>query len=192
MDLEKIKKLREETNISLGECKKALEQAGGDLVRAREVLAEREKKLARKRKGRETGEGVIASYTHSDRRVGTLLDLRSETDFVARSEKFKQLAHDLAMQVAAMKPRFVSASRMEKEYLRKKKEEWREEFSDKPESVREEIVEGKTEKMKEDICLLSQEFIKQEGKTVREVIQGYVAEFGENIRVERFERYAIG
>lgn len=191
MDIGKVKKLREETGISLGECKKALEKAGGDLDKARKSLSVRKKKLAQKRKGRETGEGVIGSYIHSDKKVGVLVDLRSETDFVARSEKFEKLAHDLAMQVAALGPEFVSADDIKKGYFDEARQEWKKEFSGKPEEVVEKIIEGKIEKLKKEMCLLEQPFIKDEDRTVKEVLQSHVAEFGENIKVKRFVRYEI-
>ncbi len=193
VEIEKIKTLREETGLSLGECKKALEEKNGDMEKAKTFLAKRESRLAAKRKGRSTRQGVITSYVHNNKKVGVLLDLRSETDFVARSDKFQKLAHLLSMQVAAMGPEFVSREKIPNGVLEEKKNEWRKEYEKegKPEKVVEEIIEGKLEKFEEEVCLLAQPFIKDDEQTVEDLIDSYRAEFGENITVERFTRYEI-
>lgn len=147
VSIEKVKQLRDQTGISLGACKKALEEASDDLDKALEILRSRDAEVAAKKKDRDTGEGLVVSYIHGQK-AGVLLDIRSETDFVAKSDGFKELARDVAMQIAAMDP----------------------------ESVEE---------------LLSQSHIKDESKTIEEVINSRVAEFGENIKVERFTRYEI-
>ncbi len=194
IEVEKIKKLREEIELSIAECKKALEKTGGDVEKAKALLVEEQSRLASKRKGRKAEEGIIASYIHNNKKVGVLVDLRSETDFVARSSKFEELAHLLNLQIAAMNPRFVTKQDVSQELLKKKMDKWRSEYEkeDKPESVIEEIVKGKIEKFYQEACLLEQTFIKDETKTVRDIIDSYVAEFGENIVVERFTRYEIG
>lgn len=194
IDVEKIKKLREELELSISECKKALEKTRGDIGKAKNLLIKEQTRLASKRKGRRTEEGVIAAYVHNNQKVGVLLDLRSETDFVARSNKFQDLAHLLTLQIAAMNPRFVGREDVAKELLKEKINNWRSEYKkkDKPESVIEEIIRGKLDKFYQEGCLLEQTFIKDEAKTVKEVIDSYVAEFGENIVVKRFTRYEIG
>jgi len=191
MDIQKLKKLREETNISLGKCKEALDQAGGDLDKAREIIEKKMSALAGKRKERTTGEGIIESYVHPNKKIGALVDLRCETDFVAGSSKFKNLAHDLAMQVAALAPRYVEGSEMPSAYLEEKKEMWKKEFKDKPQAVIEGIIQGRIKKIEEEDCLLEQPFIKNEEKKVKDIINACVVEFGENIRIERFVRYDI-
>ena len=193
VDVEKIKKLRQETDLPIASCKKALEKAGDDMKKAGILLAEEQKRLAGKRKGRSTEEGIITSYIHNNKKVGVLLDLRSETDFVARSDKFEELAHLLNLQIAAMNPRFVSEEMVPEELMEKNKNDWRQgyEKEGKPTHVVEDIIKGKTENYLKEVCLLSQPFIKDDSKSVKEMIDSYTAEFGENIRVERFARYEI-
>jgi len=193
VDVEKIKQLREETGLSLGECKKALETAGGKIEKARSILKKAQKKLASKRKGRAVEQGLIASYIHSNRKVGVLLDLRSETDFVARSKRFYKLAHFLTMQIAAMNPKFIKKEDIPADFLREKREVWKAEFKGqgKPDEVIDDIVEGKMKKLEKEISLFSQPFIKDEDKTVKDVVDSFTAEFGENIVVKRFTRYEI-
>ncbi len=194
IDVEKIKKLREDVELSIAECKKALEKTDGDVEKAKAILIEEQSRLASKRKGRETGEGIIASYVHNNRKVGVLLDLRSETDFVARSSKFEELAHLLSLQIAAMNPLFVARDNVGKELLEEKTDKWRSEYKKegKPESVIEEIIEGKIDKFYQEVCLLEQTFIKDDTKKVKDMVDAYVAEFGENIVIKRFSRYEIG
>jgi len=144
--IKKIKKLREETMVSIMECKKALEEAGGDIEKAKEILKKRGAVLAAKTAERETTEGIIESYIHSNSKVGVLIDLRCETDFVARSEEFKKLAHEICLQIASMKP-------------------------------------------EDTASLLSQPWIKNEEKKIKDLIAEYVAKLGENIVIERFVRY---
>ena len=193
VDVEKIKKLRQETDLPIASCKKALEKAGDDMKKAGILLAEEQKRLAGKRKGRSTEEGIVTSYIHNNKKVGVLLDLRSETDFVARSDKFEELAHFLNLQIAAMNPRFVSEEMVPEELMQKNKNDWRQgyEKEGKPAHVVEDIIKGKTENYLKEVCLLSQPFVKDDTKSVKEMIDSYTAEFGENIRVERFARYEI-
>ncbi len=193
VDFEKLKQLRQETSVSMMECKKALEQAGGDLEKAKEILRKKGMELAAQKEASGTTEGIIESYIHSNKKIGVLLDIRCETDFVARSQEFKKLAHELALHIAAMAPKFVRPDDIPGEYLDGERKIYREQFlgSGKPEKLIAEIVEGKIKKLKEEISLLNQPFVKDPGKTVKELINEYIAKLGENIVIKKFVRYEI-
>jgi len=193
VDFEKLKRLRQETNVSMMECKKALEKAGGDLEKAKEILRKKGMEFAIKKEASGTTEGIIESYIHNNKKIGVLLDIRCETDFVARSQEFKKLAHELALHIAAMAPRFIKADDIPEEYLDGERKIYREQFlgSGKPERLIAEIVEGKIKKLKEEISLLNQPFVKEPDKTVKELINEYIAKLGENIVIKKFVRYEI-
>jgi elongation factor Ts len=193
VDIEKIKQLREETGISLGQCKKALEEADGDLERAKEILRKWGEDLAGKKTGRQTDQGIVDAYIHSNKRIGVLIELRCETDFVARNQEFQKLAHDLAMQIAAMRPLYVKPEDIPEELLLREKEIYQAQFAQtgKPEELVGQMVEGKLKKYKEEISLLTQPFVKDQAKTVQDVINEYIARLGENIKVSRFQRFEI-
>ena len=192
-DLEQIKELRKLTGVSLSQCKKALEETKGDLEKSKEILRKWGESLANKVSGRETGEGIIGSYIHSDKKIGVMIELRCETDFVARNEEFQQLAHDLAMHVAAFAPLFVSEDQIPEEILEKEKEIYMEQFAEskKPKEIMDKMIEGKLKKYKEGNCFLDQPFVKDEKKKVIDVINEYVAKLGENISVTQFVRLEI-
>ena len=164
--IDQIKKLREETGISLTECKKALGESKGNIERAKEILRKWGGKVAGKKAERTAGEGIVESYIHSNKKVGVLLDIGCESDFVAKSEEFQKLAHEICLQIAAMNPLFV------------KKEEIPEEFLSE-------------EKNKEEVSLLSQPWIKDETKNIKGLIDEYTAKIGENIVIRKFTRYEI-
>ncbi len=189
-----VKKLRDMTGAGMMDCKKALEEAEGDFEKAIEILRKRGAAKAAKKAGRATREGIITSYVHFNGRIGVLLELSCETDFVARTDEFKELAYNLAKQVAAMNPKWVSREDVPQEVIEKEKEIYREQLKDsgKPDHVIEKIIEGKLEKFFEENCLLEQEYIFEEGKKVKEVIQEAIAKIGENIRVSRFVRMEVG
>ncbi len=189
-----VKKLRDMTGAGMMDCKKALEEAEGDFEKAIEILRKRGAAKAAKKAGRATREGIITSYVHFNGRIGVLLELNCETDFVARTDEFKELAYNLAKQVAAMNPKWVSREDVPQEVIEKEKEIYREQLKDsgKPDHVIEKIIEGKLEKFFEENCLLEQEYIFEEGKKVKEVIQEAIAKIGENIRVSRFVRMEVG
>jgi elongation factor Ts len=191
--LDQIKKLRQETGVSIIECKKALEESNGDLEKARELLRKWGKELAGKRSGREVGAGIIETYIHPDKRVGVMLDLRCETDFVAKSDDFQRLAHELSLQIASMKPDFVNSEDIPKEKLEKEKEIYREQLKDsgKPKEVTKKIIEGKLENYKKESSLMSQTWVKDSKKTIKELMDEYIAKLGENIMVNSFVRYEI-
>jgi len=194
MDIvDKVKKLREETGISLMECKKACEETKGDIEAAKEILRKKGQAMAAKRSGRSTGEGIIHSYIHHNNKLGVLLDIRCESDFVARSDDFKELAKNISLQIAAMNPLFVGKDEIPVEVLDKEKEIALEQIknSGKPAEVIEKIVEGKLNNYSKENCLLSQPWIKDNSKTVEDMVKETIAKTGENISVSRFTRYEL-
>jgi len=193
ISLEKIKQLREETQVSLGECKKALEESGGDIEKAKEILRMKGKEIAGKKAQRETGEGIIETYLHPNKKIGVMVELRCETDFVARSEQFKKLAHEICLQIAAMNPLFLKEEDIPEEFLDGERKIYKEQLKDssKPQKIIDEIIEGKLKKYKQSISLLSQPWIKDETKTIKDLIEETIAKVGENILVKRFVRYQI-
>lgn len=194
VDAKLVKTLREMTGAGILECKKALEETNGNLEEAVELLRKRGIAKAAKKAGRETKEGLIHAYIHAGGRVGVLLELNCETDFVARNETFKELANELALQIAAMRPQYVSRDTVPKEVIEKEGEIAREAAiaEGKPEHIAEKIAEGKVEKFFKEACLLEQPYIKDDKKTVEDLIKEYIAKLGENIQVGRFTRYEIG
>jgi elongation factor Ts len=191
--IEQIKDLREETGLSISEVKKALEEAKGDAQKAKEILKSLGKKIAGKKADREAKSGVIEGYIHSNGKTGVLLDIRCETDFVANSPEFKNLAHELALQIVAMKPLFVSENDIPAEFLDGETKIFKEEAtsSGKPENIVNQIVEGKLKKYKDSVCLLAQTWVKDDTKTVKNLIDDTVAKVGENIEIKKFARYEI-
>lgn len=193
MDTNLVKQLRESTNASIMECNNALKEVNGDLMKATEILKRKGQTSANKRSGRETKVGIIESYVHSNAKVGVLLELRCETDFVAANSLFKELAHELCLQIAAMSPEFVDEENVSAEVIEKDRVAYKEELKDskKPANIVEQIVEGKIKKRLSEICLMSQPFIKNQDQTVNEFLKEYIAKIGENIKVERFVRFEI-
>lgn len=174
------------------DCKKALTECNGDADKAIDYLRKQGLAAAEKRGGRATAEGRIASYIHMTGKVGVLVELNCETDFVAKNEVFQQLAKDLCMQVAAANPIAVSREELAPEVIEREKEIYAAQFKDKPANAIEKIVKGKLEKFFSDVCLIDQKFIKDEDMTVGELIKQTAAKFGENIQVRRFARFAVG
>ncbi|MDP3963574.1 MAG: translation elongation factor Ts [bacterium] len=191
ISLELIKSLREKTASSLADCRSALEEAKGDLAKAEELLRIRGKKIAEKKSDRAANAGLVEAYVHSNGRVGVLVELRCETDFVARNELFKELAHDLALQIAAMNPKYITAQDAPAEFVAKERENFEKEFagSGKPADIVKKIVEGKLAKLFEEQSLYTQQFVKDPARSVKDLITDVVGKLGENIRVERFVRY---
>lgn len=189
-----VKELREKTGAGIMDCKKALLESEGNLEEAIEVLRKRGLATAAKKAQRETKEGLIHCYIHMGGKIGVLIEVNCETDFVARTEEFQTLVHDLAMQVAASSPLYVSQEDVPGEVIKKERRIYREQAleSGKPEKVVERIVEGKLNKFYESVCLMDQKFIKEVDKTVSQVMTEYVAKLGENIKVKRFVRYQLG
>ncbi len=193
VSIDQIRQLREETGVSIAECKKALEESNGDFEKAREVLRKWGKELAGKKSSRAVKQGLIDSYIHPNKKVGVLLDLRCETDFVAKSDNFKTLSHEIAMHIAAMKPLFISESDIPENFLDGERKIYMEQMSDsgKPENILNQVIEGKLRKYKEQVCLLLQLWIKDDSKTIKDLIDDYIAKLGENITIKQFSRFEI-
>lgn len=191
VEIETIKQLREETGISLGDCKKALEESNGDISLAKEYLKKRGAAVAQKKTEREVGAGIIDSYVHQNKRLGVLLEINCETDFVARGEDFQNLAHEICLQIAAMKPLYLKEEEVPESVLEKEKEIIAEQVKElnKPAEIAEGIIKGKLEKYKKDVCLLDQLWVKDDSKTIQSLINEYIAKTGENIIVKRFVVY---
>ena len=189
-----VKELRERTGLSMGECKKALVEANGDSEEAITVLRKKGLNAASKKAGRKTAEGLIGSYIHANGKIGVLVEINCETDFVARNEAFQELVKDIAMHVAASDPRFVRREDVTDEILAKEKEIYMDQVMSqgKPAEIAEKIVNGKLSKFYEENCLLEQAFVKDPDMTVEQLVSSKVAELGENIQVNRFQRYKIG
>lgn len=191
---EMVKELRERTGAGMMDCKRALVACEGDIEKAIDELRAKGLAKAAKKAGRVASEGVVTSYIHGGGRIGVLLELNCETDFVAKNDAFKQLAHDLAMQVAAANPEFVRREEVSTDALDREREVLRAQALEegKPEKVIEKMVEGRIEKYYKERCLLEQPFIKDPDKTVQELVHELVAKIGENISVRRFARYEVG
>lgn len=194
LSAELIKELRERTGISIMECKKALEESGGDIEKAIEILRKKGFARAKEKMDRETGEGLVYAYIHLDGKIGVLVEVNCETDFVARNEEFRELAKNIAMQIAAAKPKYIAPEDIPPEEIEKEKEIIREQLKDskKPAEIIEKIVQGKLSKFFEEVCLLEQPFIRDDKIKVKEFIASHIAKFGENIRVRRFARFELG
>ncbi len=192
--IEQIKELREKTGAGVNDCKKALEETKGDMEKAVDYLREKGIASAAKKSIRTAKEGVIYAYIHSNEKLGVLLELNCETDFVARTEDFKELAKDIAMQIAAMNPSYIKREDIPQEVLEKEKEIYRAQLKDskKPEQVIEKIITGKLEKYYTEVCLLEQPFIKDDKKNVDALIKEKISKLGENIIVKRFARFIVG
>jgi elongation factor Ts len=190
---ELVKELRELTGAGFMDCKRALTEADGDLEKATAILREKGLAAAAKKSGREAREGLVSSYIHTGGRVGVLIEVNCETDFVARTDEFQKLVRDLAVQVAGLSPLYVDAERIPADDLAAKQAELLadEATQKKPENIRAQIVEGQLKKWYSQVCLYDQPF-RDEERTVRELITERISTIGENIRVRRFTRYALG
>ena len=191
--IDQVKQLREETGVSVIEVKKALEQSKGNVEKAKEILRILGKAVSAKKTSRETKSGLIEAYLHSNSKTGVLLDIRCETDFVAKSPDFKKLAHEICLQIAAMKPLYVNEEDISEEFLDGETKIYTEQVKDsgKPEKIVAQIIEGKLNKYKSEISLLSQTWVKDDSKTIKNVIEDTVAKVGEKIEVKKFSRYEI-
>ncbi|MFY9557644.1 MAG: translation elongation factor Ts [Blastocatellia bacterium] len=193
-----IKALREKTGAGMMECKVALTEAEGVEEKAIEILRKRGKASATKKEGRVAAEGLVNAYIHAGGKIGVLLEVNCETDFVARSEEFRTFVHDLAMHITAAEPRFTSKADVPAELLEKEREIALEQArldpknANKPEQVLEKIVEGRLSKFYQDTCLLEQPFVKDQNITVGDLVGQMTGKTGENIRVRRFTRYKMG
>ncbi len=188
-----VKELREKTGVSVMECRTALTECGGDFKKALDYLKKRGGEKALKKVERKTSEGVIAAYIHSNKKIGAMIELLCETDFVARNSEFQELAYDLAMHVAAMNPKYLSLEKVsqrdrdEYEHIAREKVA----LENKPPEIAEKIVEGKLKKNFEEMSLFSQAFIKNPDKTIDDLVKEKIAKLGENIRIGNFVRFEI-
>lgn len=189
-----IKDLREATAAGVLDCKKALEASGGDLEKAKVYLREKGLAAAAKKADRAAEEGLIEAYIHTGGRVGALIELNCETDFVARTEAFEELAHDLALQVVAARPLYLAPEDIPPDVLEEEKNVYRVQAREmgKPERIIERIVEGKLQKYYQEVCLMKQPFIKDDDLTVQDVLTEIIAKLGENVVVRRFARFELG
>lgn len=187
-----IKKLREKTNAGMVACQKALQESGGDIDRAVEVLRKQGAALATKKVGRAAKEGRIESYIHLGGKIGVLVEVNCESDFVARNDDFKTFVRDVAMQVAASNPMYVRKEDVPEEAVKKETEIIRAQLTGKPAAAADKIVEGKLAKFYEDACLMEQPFIKDQALKIRDVLTSMIAKIGENIIIKRFVRYQVG
>lgn len=188
---ELIKQLREQTGAGILEAKKALEEAGGDIEKATDILRKSGAVKLAKKSDRAVKEGVVATYVHGTR-IGVMVELNCETDFVSRTEDFQNLAKDIAMHVAAAAPLYVSPDNVPAEVVEHEKTIYKEQVTGKPEDVTEKIIEGKLQKFYEENCLLHQNFVKNPDLKISEIINEAVTKLGENIQVKRFARFVLG
>jgi len=192
--ISQLKQLREETGISMMECKKALEEAKGDLEKAKIILREKGEEIIKSKEGRRTtANGLIASYIHPGGRIGVLVQLNCESDFVAKNESFQKLAHEICLQIAASRPLFIKSENIPEELLNKEREIYQKQFqnSGKPEKILNQIIEGKLTKYKKEISLLEQSWIKNENQAIKDLINEHSFQLGEMIEIEKFIRYEI-
>ncbi len=188
---DEIKKLREATGAGMMDAKKALEETG-NFEKAIEMLRKKGHATLAKKSSRVAKEGVVASYLHAGGKVGVLLELNCETDFVARNEEFKLLAQEIALHVAAAAPLFVSREEVPAETIESEKRIYAEQVKDKPENIKEQILNGKLEKYYEQVCLLDQPYVREPEKKVKDLVAETVGKLGENIQIRRFQRFAVG
>ena len=193
---EQVKKLREMSGAPMMECKRALDEAQGEMEQAFTILRKRGQATAAKKAGRTASQGLVGFYIHPGAQIGVIVEVNCESDFVARNEEFQEMTHDIAMQICATDPRFIRKEDATSEVLEREKEILRAQAvaSGKPEAVMIRIVEGKLEKFYEDNCLYEQHFIKDTtgSTTIRDLINTKIAKFGENITVRRFSRFKVG
>jgi len=192
--MEMIKKLRERTAAGLMDCKKALEEAGGDMEKAVDLLRQKGLAVAAKRAGKATTEGVVVAYIHANKKLGAMVEVNCETDFVARTEEFQKFAYEVAMHIAAANPICVSREDMPQEVLEKEKEIYAAQAreSGKPEHIIEKIVAGKLEKFYKEAVLLEQPFVKNPDLTIQDLLNELMSKTGERIQIRRFIRYQVG
>ncbi|MBT4141242.1 MAG: translation elongation factor Ts [Candidatus Latescibacteria bacterium] len=189
-----VSELRAKTNVGMMDCKKALEEADGDMEKAVEVLRKRGIAKAESRSGREANEGIIFAYIHAGGKLGVMLEVNSETDFVARTDEFQGFCKDVAMHIAAAGPLVVSREELDEGVLDKEKDIYRAQAvgEGKPEQVVEKIIQGRIEKYYSEVALLEQAFVKDPDKTIKDLLAELVAKCGENLTIRRFERFVLG
>jgi len=190
--LDKVKLLREKTSAGMMDCKHALAESGGDLEKAVEILRKKGISMASKKSSRAAKEGVVASYIHMNGKIGVLVEVNCETDFVARNDEFKNFVKDITMQIAAASPTFISRDEVPQDLLAKEAEIIKEQNKGKPEQALVKIVEGKLNNFYQEACLLEQPFIKDQKVFIKDILTALIAKTGENIVIRRFTRYQLG
>lgn len=191
---ELVKELRQRTGIGVMECKEALEESGGDIEKAIVILRKKGYARAKDKMSRETSQGIVGSYIHLNGKIGVMVEVNCESDFVARNEEFKDLVKNIAMHVAAANPKYISAEDVPAEALEQEKEIIRGQLQDtkKPPEILEKIVQGKLTKFYGEVCLLDQPYIRDDKISVKQLVASHIAKFGENIRIRRFARFELG
>jgi elongation factor Ts len=189
-----VKKLRDKTGAGMMDCKRALTETNGDMEAAIDFLRKKGAAVAAKRADKETNQGVVEAYIHAGGRIGTMVELNCETDFVAKTPGFKQLAHDIAMQIAAMAPQYISREQIGKKILDKELEIYKTAAMNegKPEQIADKIAQGRLDKFYQEVVLLEQSFIKDSGKTIKDLVDEETAKVGEKLSIRRFVRYQLG
>ena len=187
-----VMELRQKTGVGMMECKKALGETDGDIEKAVDLLRKRGAQMAAKKADRATNQGWIGSYIHSNGRIGVIVEVLCETDFVAKNEQFQELIRNIAMHIAAMNPLAVSSKEIDPELIERERAVYAEQVKDKPENIQGNIIEGKLQKFFSEVCLLNQSYIRDDKKTIEEVIQDAISTIGENIQLKRFHRLEIG
>lgn len=189
-----VKELRDRTGLGMMECKKALHESGGDIEKAITILRKKGFARAQGKMSRETAEGIIGSYIHMNGKIGVLVEVNCESDFVARNEEFQEMVKNIAMHIAAANPAYVSPEEIPQNVLDEEKEIYAEQFKDsnKPPEIVEKIVLGKLNKFYEEVCLVEQKFVKDDKVSIKEYVASFIAKFGENIKIQRFARFQLG
>jgi len=192
IDPKLVKKLREKTNAGMMDCKRALEEAGGDIAKAETILRTKGIASASKKASRATKEGIVASYIHLQGKVGVLVEVNCETDFVAKNENFRGFVKDITLHIAAAHPLYVSREDVPGKLIEAEREIYKAQVTGKPPNVVDKIVDGKLDKFYSSVCLLEQGFIKNPDVTIKDLLSSKIAELGENILIRRFTRYLVG
>ena len=192
IDASSVRELRDRTSAGFLDCKKALEEANGDFGKAGEILRKKGLAKAIKKGSRGTPEGRVGSYIHTNGKIGVLIEVNCETDFVAKNDVFADLVKDLCMQVAATDPTAVSRETVPQDIIDKERKAYSEEFKDKPDNVRDKIIDGKMESFYKEVCLINQPFVKDNDQTIEDLLKKAIAKLGENIKISRFARFAVG
>jgi elongation factor Ts len=187
-----VKQLRDKTNAGMMDCKKALVESDGDLAKAEDLLRKKGIASASKKASRSAKEGVVASYIHLQGKVGVLVEINCETDFVAKNDNFRDFVKDITLHIAAAHPLYVSRDQVPPSSVEREREIYRAQVTGKPANIVEKIVEGKIDKFYSGVCLLDQAFIKNPEQTIKDLVALKIAELGENIVIRRFARYAVG
>lgn len=194
IEMSLIQRLRDITGLGMMDCKKALEEAGGNVEAAVDLLRKKGAAVAAKRAEKDTAEGIVHAYIHPGSRIGVMVEINCETDFVARTKDMTQFAQDLCLHITALKPLYLSPADVDPKFVEHEKSIFREQLktSGKPDKIIDQIMEGKIQKLYTEVCLLNQPFVKDDQKTVDGVIKELIAKTGENIRIKRFARFEIG